>query len=94
MRMRSVCGERRIAIKCSNQQHCAQHMRKPTPQQGFPAGRLLGICFSIMWYTHENTTFQKSVPSTGLKFDRDRHNFVRYKELMSITDKYPLKYDS
>jgi hypothetical protein len=68
MRMRNVCGEGRIAINCSNLQHWAQHMRKPTPQQGFPAGRLPGIFFSIIWFTHENT-FQKSVPYTGLKFD-------------------------
>lgn len=53
-----------------------------------------GVFFSIIWYTHENTTFQISVPTTGLKFDRDRHNLVRYKELMSITGKYPLKYDT
>jgi hypothetical protein len=69
-------------------------MRKPTPQQGFPVGRLFGIFFSIIWYTHENTTFQISVPSTGLKFVTERHNLVRYKELMSITGKYPLKYDT
>jgi len=79
---------------CSNQQQWARHMRKTTLQQGFHAGRLLGIFFSIIWNTHENTTFQKSVPSTGLKFDRDRHIPVRYKEPVSITCQYPLKYDT
>jgi hypothetical protein len=88
-----------IAINCSNQKRPSITPQSALPRtapetpthQGFPADRLLGIFFSISWYANENNTFQKSVPSTGMKSDGDRHNLVRYIQLISITGQYQLK---